>query len=495
MEIEELKTLLPNYEELKSAIMREKIFIFGDALEKEFDLRWSQYNIHSHPIMDKSTRPDKVVQNGAETFAVAVARLPIPYQKKIVQMATTFLLGNPVELSAKPITPVETDMYNMLVKTWEDNKLDYESPVLAEAVLSMTEAAELWYAEKCDPEYWKGTPMEGAGFKLRYMLLSRTAMEGQQGNMSIGDRLYPVFNSKRDLIAFGRQYYIRVENEPEQHFDIYTDSTIYMSSKPAAAGDWKTLPEVNLLGKIPVIYYYKQHTEWHEVQPLIERKEKSISNHADDNDYSGSPLLLVQGKINSFAKKGEAGKVLELENGADAKYLQPANAPASIKLEQDNLDSLIHDMSDTPRISFEQITGIGRLSGLALKLLFMGPHMKAAKNETVIGKGFQRRINFLKTALSRLKVDLKPALAMSVKPVFEYYIPKDDEAYINMLNVATGGQATLSQETAVTLSPLVADSEAELAAIKQEGLDNLMNDILPPIPNPKPPKPVPAPVK
>lgn len=492
MEIEELKALLPNYEELKSAIMREKIFIFGEAIENEFDLRFSQYNIKSHDIYDTSKRPNKVVQNGPETFSVEVARLPVPYQKKIVQMATTFLLGNPVVLSAKPVAQVEMDMYNMLVKTWQDNKLDYEGPALTEAVLSMTEAAELWYTEPAPTDYWKGTPMDGCKFRLRYMLLSRTAIDGNQGSVSIGDRLYPVFNSKKDLIAFGRMYYTRVNNEPVQHFDIYTDSINYLSVKLTTNSDWTVKEESNTLGKIPVVYYYKSHTDWHDVQPLIERKEKSISNHADDNDYTGSPLLIVEGEINSFAKKGEQGKILELKNGAKASYLQPTGAPQSVKLEQDNLDSLIHDMSDTPRISFEQITGIGKLSGLALKLLFMGPHMKAAKNETVIGKGFQRRINFLKTALSRLKVTLAPALALSVKPVFEYYIPKDDEAYINMLNVATGGQATLSQETALTLSPLVGDPEAELAVIKQEGLDNLMNDLLPPVQNPKPKPPVPV---
>jgi len=493
MELDDLKALVTNYESLKDAIMREKVFIFGEAIEKDFDLRVSQYNIHTHPIYDTAKRPDKVVQNGDATFSVPVARIPIPYQKKIVQLATTFLLGNPVELSAKPITQVETDMFNTLVKIWEDNKLDYEGAALTEAVLSMTEAAELWYTEPVSDDYWNGTPMQGVKFKLRYMLLSRSPLDSSVGNVSTGDTLYPVFNSKRDLIAFGRRYMSRENNEPVEHFDIYTDAVIYLSFKPTANSDWTVKEEPNMLGKIPVVYYYKPHTDWHDVQPMIERYEKSISNHADDNDYSGSPLLIIKGKINSFAKKGEAGKVLELDNGADASYLQPASAPESIKLEQDNLKDLIHDMSDTPHISFEEVQGIGKLSGIALKLLFMGAHMKAAKNETIIGKGFQRRINFLKTALSRLNTKLAPALALSVKPVFEYYIPKDDEAYVNMLNVATGGQPTLSQKTALTLSPLVSDPDAEMEDIKTEGLDSLMNDILPPA-KPKP-APAPAPVK
>ena len=468
MELDQLKALLSDYEKLKEAIYREKVFIYGEGLEKYFEICDNEYDIKLHAINDTSIRPNKVITMDSGTMQSPVTRIPVPYQKKIVELATTFLLGNPVTISAKPLNDTETNMLNMLTKVWNDNKLDYEGQKLAESVFRLTECAELWYAEEAPPDYWKGTPIEGSKTRLRYMLLSRLK----------GDALYPVFNSKGDMIAFGRQYTLRVNGEPEMHFDIYTDTQNYFSVKQTstgAASGWDVKPEVNILGKIPVVYYYKKYTEWHDVQPMIDRYEKSVSNHGDNNDYFGSPMIVVKGAIKGFAKKGEAGKLLELENGAEAAYLESNTAPESIKLEQDNLKDLIHDMSDTPHISFEEVQGIGKLSGIALKLLFMGAHMKASKNETVIGLGFQRRLNFLKTALTKISVKLEPALAMSVKPVFDFFLPKDDEAYVNMLNVATGAKATLSQKTAVGLSPLVSDPDAELADILSEGLNDQQN--------------------
>lgn len=468
MELDRLLSLLSNYQELRDAIVREKKTLYREDLESYFTLCDDQYDIEKHSVYNTTKRPDKIVQNDDGSFSIAVSRIPIPYQKKIVEMATTFLLGNPVQISAKPANDVETNMLDMMIKVWNDNKLDYEGHVLAESVFRLTECAELWYSEEAPQDYWNGTTNQGSKTRVRYMLLSRLK----------GDVLYPVFNSKGDMIAFGREYKLKVDGNSEEHFDIYTDKTNYLSIKNASSGvgaDWNVKEEANPFGKIPVIYYHKPFVEWHDVQPMIDRKEKSISNHADDNDYTGSPLLLIKGKITSFAKKGESGKVLELDNGADASFLQPASAPESVKLEQENLDGMIHDMSDTPRITFEQVSGIGKLSGLALKLLFMGPHMKAAKNETIIGIGFQRRLNFLKSALTKINVKLEPALSLSVKPVFEYFLPKDDEAYVNMLNVATGGKPILSQKTAVELNPLVTDSEVELADITSQGLDDQQN--------------------
>jgi hypothetical protein len=51
----------------------------------------------------------------------------------------------------------------------------------------------------------------------------------------------------------------------------------------------------NTIGKIPVIYYHQHLTEWHDVQPLIDRLEIIISNLADTNDYSGSPIVVAYG--------------------------------------------------------------------------------------------------------------------------------------------------------------------------------------------------------
>jgi SPP1 family phage portal protein len=239
-----------------------------------------------------------------------------------------------------------------------------------------------------------------------------------------------------------------VDDKEVEHFDIYTDKQIYLAEKSTAT-DWIVKPEANLLGKIPVIYYSQAAPEWNDVQILIDRKEKLHSNHGDTNDYFGSPMVFVQGNIVGFAKKGEQGKVLQGENGATAQYLSWDQSPESVKLESATLEDFIYYMTGTPKISFDNLKSIGPVSGIALKLMFMDAHMHASDKEETFGKGIQRRINFLKAALVKINAALESAVTMTIKPKFEYYLPKNVDEMVNTLMTATAGKQIMSVESAV----------------------------------------------
>jgi len=60
--------------------------------------------------------------------------------------------------------------------------------------------------------------------------------------------------------------------------------------------------------------------------------------------------------------------------------------------------------------------------------------------------------------------------------VYEYYLPKNDQEIVTNLSTATGGQPTMSQETAVKMNPYVEDPETELAKIKDEAQASIMNE-------------------
>lgn len=290
---------------------------------------------------------------------------------------------------------------------------------------------------------------------------------------SKGDTLYPVYNAAGDLIAFGREYKIKITGttDTEDHFDLYTDDNIYLSKK--TSGAWVTETKSNVIGKIPVVYYDQIAPEWHDVQEMIERFEKSLSNHADTNDYYGSPMVKVKGEIKGFAKKGESGKVLELDANAEAEYMTWDQSPESVKLEQSNLRSLILDFTDTPDISFDNMKGMGTFSGFALKMLFMAAHLKASQKEESFGKGIQRRINLIKAILITFKQStLKQASSLDIYPEFEYFLPKDDQGMIDLLVTATGNKAIISRKSAVSLNPLVTDAAQELEELRKEDEEN-----------------------
>lgn len=429
--------------------------------EIDHTLYAKQYDSEQHEIV---TRPDKTVTTDEGTSQVIVTKVSINDQQRIVNSAVAFLCGKPIRLSANPKEQVEKDLLQVLQKTWDDNKLDYANQELARLMMSETECAEIWYSVPCSPDYWAGTPMEGARARFRMKILA----------YSKGDTLCPVFNKYGDMVAFGRGYKLKVGDKLEEHFDIYTEAKTYLGVNQA--NTWVATEEAVPAGKIGVMYYWQARPEWWPSQRAIDRRELVISKHGDSNDYFGSPMIIVKGKIVSFSKKGEDGKVMEIEPGGDVSSLAWPQAPESLKLEYENLKSLINDQTDTPDIGFDTMKGLGAVaSGTALKFFFMKPHMKAARNEQTHGEIVQRRINYLKTALIKLSPKLEKAATLSIKPLYEYYLPKNDQEIVTNLSTATGGQPTMSQETAIKMNPYVQDPETELAKIKDEAQTSVLN--------------------
>lgn len=448
MEQQEFDDLLGTPEDLIKKIQDSKGFVDITTFQNQYDPK-------KHDIADVAKRPNKLVETDQGPTTAAVTRLPVPLQKKIVLLAAAFLCGNPIELTANPVDQKETDLLAVLKRSWTDNKLNYKGKKLAKLMMSETEVAEIWYVEKIEPGYWKGTVNDTSKVtnRLRMKILAN----------KYGDLLYPVYNNAGDMIAFGRGYSLKKGDGKEEHFDIYTATTNYLLVKSGTG--WLVTPEKNVVGKIPVIYYNQEAPEWSDVQEMIDRLEKVISNHGDTNDYFVSPMVFVEGEVEGFSKKGEQGKVLIGKSGATAKYLTWDQSPESLKLEYSNLRGLVMDMTDTPDISIEQMKALGTYSGIALKMLFLGPHLKASDKEENFGESVQRRINFMKAALGVINLSMADAVPMVIEPKFEYYLPKNFEELINILSTATGGKQTMSTKTAVAVNPFVTDPIKELEEI------------------------------
>ncbi len=155
--------------------------------------------------------------------------------------------------------------------------------------------------------------------------------------------------------------------------------------------------------------------------------------------------------------------------GADFRYATWDNAPDSMKLEIENLWKYIHTLTHTPDISFEQMKGIGAVSGVALELLFMDAHMKASDSEELFGEFVQRRINFLKAAIAINVPPLQAATTMTIKPKFEYFKINNIPEQLQSISTAVISKV-ISQETAVKLTSeiLGIDSDEEVTRVLDE---------------------------
>lgn len=430
-----------------------------------------QWDPKLHEVMDTSIRMDKVVKRSKknsdgtkmETSELEkVNRISIAFQRLIVDRAVGFLLGNPVTLKVKldEKNKKQSSLHQMVKSTLIDNKSKYLDRKIASTVKSQCEVAELWFPLE-DQAFWKNKleSQKNVKYKLRAQLLTR-----KDGNI-----LYPYFDATGDMIAFSRQYTTTENGKAIVHFDTYTEfQTIKRTNQN---GEWVVDQKPNIFKKIPVMYYYQPEPDWYVAQPLINRYEKKLSNYGDATDYFGSPMVKTKGKVLAMPEKSSTGKIIQLDENADANYMTWDQAPEAERLEFEILEKHIFGTTQTPNISFDQMKSIGGdMSGFAIKLLFTDAHIKAENDIALFGEIYQRRLNFLKHALGTV---VNTALAdevdnVEIEPEFVPYLPKNVKEVIEYLATARGNKPLISSETAMENNPLVDDPARETERMKAD---------------------------
>ena len=298
-------------------------------------------------------------------------------------------------------TPTDDDEKKLLdaVKAvFKSNKIKYQNKKIVRSWLSEQEVAEYWYVTDDDSfwaKFWKKVKSSFGGKvkptkKLKSVIWSPFR----------GDTLYPFFNDKGDLVAFSREYKKRLMDDSEVTcFMTITDQMVYQ-------WDLSKLEErpsfVHGFTKLPVIYAYRSEAYCEKIKTFRVRLEKLLSNYADCIDYHFFPLLKLIGDVEGFMGKVKDRMVKLTGEGADAQYLTWNQVPDTVKFEAETLTNMAYDMSNTPRISFETLKGVGKASGTAFRFMFMGAHMAVENHGETIGEFLQRRVNFLTSALGSI---------------------------------------------------------------------------------------------
>jgi len=429
-----------------------------------------QFEPAGHATLDKSLRPDKQImkENGELDRMELVNRLALPFQKKIVSATVAFTFGNPVKLVCHDETEPAKDVLTAVQRILKDNKVDSHNRRVARELARSTETAECWFPVSVDSHEKYGFPTP---FKLRVQQFSPWA----------GDLLYPVFDPTGDMVAFGREFTVSeiVEGTAKEvkYFEVYTDEHRVVWT--SGIGGWvQKTEEPNVLGKIPVIYGKQESVDWQDVQESIDRLEKLLSNFADTNDYHGSPKIFIEGSLIGFAKKGESGAILEGEKGSKAEYLSWDHAPESVKLEIETLIRFIYSFTQTPDISFDSVKGLQDISGIALRMLFLDAHLKVQEKREVLDEYLQRRLNVIKGFVGKFNKSLEKAADMvEIEPEIQPFMVDDMKNALENILSANGNKPVISRKTAIKLSGLVDDVDAEYDAIEEETASERTFDI------------------
>lgn len=398
-------------------------------------------------------RKDKVTKDEV----VLTTKIPIPFQRKIVRSAASFLFGSNVKLVAP--ADAEEEAYNALIDIWNETRIDALLMKFCEAVKSETEATIIFF-----PVF-----KEGQAPKVKARLLTHK-----------NGVVYPIFDNFGDLTAFGWEYEGLEDGKKISYLYVWTEEQVL--AYKGAPGKWELqegYPKPNLLEKIPVVYLSQDNPEWWEVQALIDRFENSFSKFADTNDYFASPTYKVKGAVSSAPKKDDTGRIVKLDviettRGniieADLDVISWDRAPESLKLEFDTTKDLINDLSST--VDFAKLIGggLGNISGIGLKLMFFSSILKAKWDEGDYRTAIGRIISLLKSSISKVtNTGLAAKLEeLSIDVHFTSVLPENIKETIEVLTEATGGRPVMSQKTAVSHNPLVDNNQEEIEAMEEE---------------------------
>lgn len=430
---------------------------------KEHIINNEVYRPNKKVVTDSDNDADsaqKVIDTNGESTNFRyekVSRVALALQKLIIGRAVSFLFGNPVAYNATPENPKQETIIKAVNKILHDVKSRSLNRKIARSVFGYKECAELWYpVEKPNNKY---------GFKSKYRL--RCTLISPKN----GDTLYPYFDEFGDMVAFSRSF-SRVNSNKNRfdYFETYTDTEHWLWLNGANGYDVvEGYPKKISIGKIPVIFGYQSQRETEDVDSLIDRLELLLSNFADTNDYHASPKIFTTGQINGWSKKGDSGAVIEGEEGATMQYVSWQNAPESVKLEIETLLRMIYTITQTPDISFDSVKGLGAISGIALKLLFLDAHLKVQDKLEVFDDYLQRRVNVIKAYISQMDTSLaNDCDVLDIEPEVTPYMPTSEIDEINMWLAANGNKPLVSQKASVKGANLTQDPDEDYQQIMNE---------------------------
>lgn len=429
--------------------IKQKMYTHGDdalAALKEYDT-------FTHEIM---LRPDKLVtdKSGNVVRREKTWKLPIPYPIYINEVAVVFLYGRPIKWVN--ISENTDKAFVKFLDVIKSTRFDAKIRQCKRIAGAETESALLFRVFK-DSE---GKP----DVQLRVLAKSK------------GDEIYTRFDQYENLISVAWGYYVKEENDNSvEHFDIFTKDVIYRCARRNIG--WDVEEEINLIGKIPVIYF-RQEKEWHGVEHLIHREEYIASKTADTNDYYSDPMLLVSaGIVKNMPEKGEAAKTLITndEDGVNnaAKFLTWDNAPQSKLQEIEWLQEQILSKTFTPNITLDTLKSVSQLSAKALRTVMMLADIKASRHKELHDELLDRVASLI-TAIIGNVLDVSLAKeCKELKIAHEWSEPFGEDIADDLSNIVKAVDAgIMSTEAAIEQNPLVKNVLLEKERIADERAQN-----------------------
>lgn len=408
---------------------------------------------------------DKTIKNkdGASKLVKQV-KLSIPFQKKIVTNSTAFEVGKPVTLVANTDNK-NAKLPELIKKLWKVNRIDSIIQKLVYLKKAQTEAALLFYIDNIKPESLYLKLLSKIGLSSVQKQIKLKVLDNRNGSM------YPYFDQYGDMIAFVWEFTSKEGEKSIENTWIFDKSNVYKTTTQSDVIE----SLAHGFDRIPIVYVSQEETEWKDAQDLIDRYEVALSKLAGSNDYTAHPMIKVFGEVLNAPDKDEDGKAWMIpikrdkdgnEIKGDVQLITNPNSADSTDLELTKIEDLIWGITSTVNLSFNNVKGLGNISGVALTLMFLDSNIKATLNEGDNRTMIERIINIL---ISGTVTTTNTALKSETNDLyfdvnFNSILPTDlKEAVETVSQAVTAG--VMSTRTAVEYLDMNIDTEEELKLI------------------------------
>lgn len=408
-----------------------------------------EYNPETHAVMNRPDKPRK----GKEPYKVE--KLPRCRQRYINEVELFFLLGNPIKW--KPSSDVEGkdeafEAYTQFLKDTRFNTTMRQAKRLAGAE---TESAKVYHIYN-----------DAGKSSVKVLVISK----------SKGYTLRPLFDQYENMIAFGYGYFIKEGDKTVEHFDLQTPTFIFRCKK--ANIGWDVVPIPNPTGKINVIYY-RQEKAWYGTENRCNREEMIDSKAADTNNYFADPKVKATADvIKSLADPDTVGEVIQLTNKdmSAIDYMAPPEYSSMKESEKKDLNSSILFDSFTPDFSFENMKGLGTLSGEALKRAMVLGFIKRDNLKEVYDILVDREKNLVLAIMANVThIQLREKLLnLNIEHEFSEPFNEDIQEKWSAIGKAYY-DGIISLEQSVNMLALADNPSEEIERIRSEKRNNIKN--------------------
>lgn len=407
--------------------------------DDEVDNALREYNPQTHEVMRRPDKPRK----GEPPYRSE--KLPRTRQRYINEVELFFLLGGDIQWAKKSGTD---EAYEAFLQFLEDVHFNSRARMAKRIAGAETEAAKVYNIYKD----------ANGGIAVNLSVLAR----------STGYRLRSLFDQYGNLIAFAYGYRQRDNGSVIQHWDFQTAEMLFFCKK--ASVGWSIETYQNPTGKINALYI-RQPKAWDGAELRLRREEDLDSKIADTNNYFADPIATATADvINSMLDPSKPGKLIQLSGpNSHFSYVNPPQQSELRNAEKKDLETSILFDTMTPDLSFDNLRGVGTLSGSAIRNSFILGYIKRARNIEIYEEMFTREKNVI-LAILRYQ---RPNIDWTDFDVsFQFSEPfsedkKDERSEISSLY----GAGLMSLSTAVDRLDIVDDVEAEVDRINMEHMN------------------------